>query len=115
MNALIFLQSRISCLFFSFEVERCEKSHSTTSAINLYPSWMLNLAQAQGKEILHFHWMLYCKILRLTGIWMTLLCNTCAMHIVHANLTQTHWWTEILNALHSCFEQGDTNPAIVGC
>ena len=22
---------------------------------------------------------------------------------------------EILNALHSCFEQGDTNPAIVGC
>ena len=72
MNTLIILQSRISCLFFSFEVERCEKSHSTTSAINLYPSWMLNLAQAQGKEILHFHWMLYCKILRLTGIWMTL-------------------------------------------
>ena len=48
--------------FFIFMIEGSEKSHlwrSYISVINLYPSWLMNLAQ--GKEIMKFHGILSAK------------------------------------------------------
>ena len=48
--------------FFSFMIEGSEKSHlwrSYISTINLYPSWLMNLAK--GKEIMNFHMILSAK------------------------------------------------------
>ena len=50
-----------ACLF-SFMIEGSEKSHlwrSYISTINLYPSWLMNLAK--GKEIMNFHMILSAK------------------------------------------------------
>ena len=49
-------------VFFSFMIEGSEKSHlwrSYISTINLYPSWLMNLAK--GKEIMNFHMILSAK------------------------------------------------------
>ena len=54
--------SHIERLFFSFMIEGFEKSHLWRSyiyATNLYPSWLMNLAQ--GKEIIKFHGILSAK------------------------------------------------------
>ena len=48
--------------FFSFMIKGSEKSHlwcSYISVINLYTSWLMDLAQ--GKEIMKFHGILSAK------------------------------------------------------
>ena len=54
--------SHMRACFISFMTEGSEKSHlwrSYISVINLYPSWLMNLAQ--GKEIMKFHGILSAK------------------------------------------------------
>ena len=54
--------SHMRARFISFMIEASEKSHlwrSYISVINLYPSWLMNLAQ--GKEIMKFHGILSAK------------------------------------------------------
>ena len=54
--------SHMRACFFSFVIEGSEKSHlwrSYISTINLYPSWLMNLAQ--GKEIMKIHGILSVK------------------------------------------------------
>ena len=49
-------------VFFSFMIKGSKNSHllrSYISAINLYPSWLMNLAQ--GKEIMKIHGILSVK------------------------------------------------------
>ena len=95
--------SHMRACFFSFMIEGSEKSHlwrSYISTINLYPSWLMNLAK--GKEIMNFHMLLSAKsvledftlkAMRNFGAAV----NTCALtyHPINAHIHFKTSWNQL--------------------